>query len=159
MIGGVATQRTRKPKRRSKQRRQFRGALRAGELACTRGAWVVTIATDGTPSEPSWDAALRLYANRGDVLVVIGDDVAAMRVVGIAEPGWNERWRVETVYGRCADGSVLVMSGRGLQRARRPRKPGRRSLASVIAERARDAARPVTANKQQSAQSAEGDAS
>ncbi len=137
LIGGIATHRTRAPQRRPKQRRQYRGTLRAGELACTPGAWVVCIAKDGTPTEPAWDGSLRLRVNLGDlVLVCGGDDVAVLRVTNVIEPGWNERWRVETVCGACRDGSVLAMSARGLQRARKPRKPRRSNLAAIVAERA-----------------------
>lgn len=137
MIGGIAIQRTRASGRRPKQRRQYRGALRDGELVCERGAWVVTIAKDGTPSEPVRDASRRLNANIGDLVLVIGDDVAAMRIVGIVAAGWGERWRVETVAGHCADGRALVMSARGLE-PRRSAIPRSRSLRTAIAERARE---------------------
>lgn len=135
MTGGIAKQRAREPKSRGRLRRQYRAVLQAGELVCERGAWTVTIAKDGTPSEPAWDSQRRLYANLGDLLIVCGDDVAAMRIVEVVEPGWRERWRVEAVRGRCSDGRVLVMSAQGLGSVRRARKARGPRLRAVIAKR------------------------
>lgn len=130
-------QRRRATKPRPKQRRQYKATLRAGELACTRGAWVVTSDKEGNASEPAWDPERRLYANVDDMLIVCGDDVAAVRVLEVLASGWTgERWRVEVVYGTCRDGSVLVMRGGSRPKRRKPRKaPRRESVAKTVARR------------------------
>lgn len=114
VVGGIATnQRTRQVVRRPKvkQRRQYRGTLCLGTLSCGRGAWLVSIDAEGNPTAPAWDASLRLIANIGDSLLVCGTDVAAVRITGVDARGFTESWRVETVYGDCADGAVIVMKG------------------------------------------------
>lgn len=108
VVGGVAMQRDRVPQRRGKQLRGYIGTLSRGVLSCSGGAWVKTAGSD---DEKHLDKTRKLVANLGDVLIVIGSDVAAVRIVEIVNPGWSERWRVETIYGSCNDGAVVVMKG------------------------------------------------
>ncbi len=107
--GGVMGPRNRTPRKRLKQRRQFRGTVRAGVLTVGRGAYVTTIARDGTPiTENVWDQALRLYANLGDTLILCGADIVAVRIIGVTQRGVVEDWKLSPV---APDGAAIVMRG------------------------------------------------
>lgn len=112
-IGGLLGPgaRTRKPRKRRKERRQYKGTVKDGVLTLERGCGVTTIDTDGTPvSENVWDAKLRLFVNIGDALIVSRsvDDTFAVKVVGITLRGFVEDLRLAPIV---PDGTYRVMKG------------------------------------------------
>ncbi|MBA3391181.1 MAG: hypothetical protein H0T89_00990 [Deltaproteobacteria bacterium] len=113
MIGGIATNRDRRPARkRIAQRRLFACTYADGVLACKPGGWITTITADDI-TVPTWDASIRLSRNIGDRVIASWgspDDNAALEVVAIEATGWSERWRVATICGGpVANGNVLVL--------------------------------------------------
>jgi hypothetical protein len=109
IVGGIATNRDRAPRKRKRQRRQYKGHVLRGDLVVGRGAWVVFVDAEGNATDPVWDPKLRLYANIGDTLIVLAaDDIAAVRITGISQSGFRERFYIEP---KQIDGAVLVMRG------------------------------------------------
>lgn len=104
-IGGIATQRERARIPRKRMLRAYEGQVVDGTLTIRPGAWVKEA---GTEEPRRWDSRQRLNVNIGDVLVVLGVDVTAVRVTGITSRAYVERL---TIKPEIADGAVRVMRG------------------------------------------------